>query len=86
MAADGDVPVLEFDVLPVSKGRQTSFFLGDAKENPVQIMINTSISRHGRYMYRKSSIYAIPGEELLQYVENENTGSTPFKTYQLVTN
>ncbi len=81
---DGNVPVLEFDVLPVSKGRQISFFLGDSKENPIQIMVNTSISRLGRYMYRKSSIYAVPGEELSQYVEDEGPGSTPFKTYQLV--
>lgn len=84
--ADGNVPILEFDVLPVSKGRQISFFLGDAKENPIQIMVNTSISRLGRYLYRKSSIYAVPGEEMSQYVEEENSGSTPFKTYQLVSN
>lgn len=78
----GDFPVLEFDVLPVSQ-EQTSFYMG-MRDKPVQIMVNTSILDRGRYLYRNSSIHAVPSGELFQYIEEEVPGTAPFKTYQLV--
>ncbi len=80
--AESGLPVLEFDVLPVSQG-QTNLYIG-MRNKPTQIMVNISIFDNGQYIYRSSSIHAVPGEDLYQYVEEETLQTAPFKSYQLV--
>ncbi len=75
-------PVLEFDILPVSQ-RQKNLYIG-MRNKPTQIMVNMSILDNGQYIYRSSTIHAVPGGDLYQYVEDETPQAAPFKSYQLV--
>ncbi len=75
-------PVLEFDILPVSQG-QKNFYIG-MRNKPTQIMVNMSILDNGQYIYRSSTIHAVPDGDLYQYVEEETPQAVPFKSYQLV--
>lgn len=69
-------PVLEFDILPVSGTRK----------GLARIMLNTSILDNGQYIYRSSTIHAVPNEDLHQYIEDDAPQAVPFKSYQLVAN